>query len=164
HGDARAAQALELRLVGAHEIASLEQDLPGGDAAVAAEIAHQRHDEGRLAAPRFADKAEALAGHDVEREARDRRDDAARRPVLDADVPDREQRFHGYSARKISRSPSASRLKPRTSETIAMQGRSAICGQTVIIAVACCTMPPQSGLGGGRPRPRKPRMPMVIVV
>ena len=39
-----------------------------------------------------------------------------------------------------------------------------MCGKTVIIDVACFTIPPQSGAGGGRPRPRKPSVPMVIVV
>ena len=47
---------------------------------------------------------------------------------------------------------------------MARQGKRAMCGQTRIIALVSFTMPPQSGSGGGSPRPRKPRMPMVMVV
>src|SRR3546814_10185282 len=61
-----------------------------------------------------------------------------------------------------SRRPSASRLKPSTSEEIAMQGKIAMCGNIMAYARVSETMPPQSGSGGGRPRPRKPRVPMVM--
>ena len=39
-----------------------------------------------------------------------------------------------------------------------------ISGQTLITVVVSRTMPPQSGFGGGRPSPRKPSTPIVMIV
>src|SRR5690606_29913428 len=70
----------------------------------------------------------------------------------------------GQSLREISRSASASRLKPSTSEDRARQGKRMPCGACCATCRASEIILPQSGSGGGSPRPRKPSTPMVITV
>src|SRR6185437_787777 len=60
------------------------------------------------------------------------------------------------------RSPSASRLRPNTSDEIARHGNSTRCGNANAMVRPSFTMPPQSGVGGGNPRPRNPNTPMVM--
>ena len=52
-----------------------------------------------------------------------------------------------------SRSPSPSRLSPRTVSTIAIPGNSATCGASVTIVCASASIRPQLGVGGCAPRP-----------
>src|SRR5580698_8710364 len=60
------------------------------------------------------------------------------------------------------RNPSANRLKPSTNEEIARQGNSTRCGKANARVLPSFTIPPQSGVGGGNPRPKNPSTPMVI--
>src|SRR5215813_8784516 len=59
--------------------------------------------------------------------------------------------------------PSARRFNPSTSEEIARHGNSAIHGNTCAMVRVSLIILPQSGVGGGRPRPRKPSTPIVMV-
>src|SRR3546814_5512242 len=106
--------------------------LAADDGAVVAEIAHDRHGDGRLAAARLADQADALALVQGHVEVDHRRDLAGAREVGETEVPALQDRpavafFRSghdvlpQSRNDTSRRPSASRLKPRPSEGIAMQ-------------------------------------------
>ncbi len=49
-------------------------------------------------------------------------------------------------------------------DEIAMQGKTTRDGKAIAMARPSLTIVPQSGVGGGRPRPRKPSVPRVIAV
>src|SRR5690606_13293786 len=112
----------------------------------------------RLAGPGFANHAEDLAGHDVEGDAVDRREQAAPQRKLDHEVADgddrvRHQRSLGLSA---SRSQSPSRLTASASRTSVTEGKNRIhhspenrnCWPMRISV-------PSEGWVGGTPTPRK---------
>ena len=48
-------------------------------------------------------------------------------------------------------------------DDMAMQGNTVMCGNAMAICRVSLIMPPQSGSGGGSPRPRKPSTPMVMI-
>ena len=114
--------------------------------------------EGRLAAAAFADQPQRLARLQPKADPAQRRDRSARSGVVDRQVAGLEHRAHR------SRSPSARRLQATTTEVIATAGTIIMCGKRAIMPDPSTTMPPQSGVGGGRPRPRKPRVPTRITV
>ncbi len=87
-GDARAAYAPQLGFAHPDEVVPLQQYAPLRDGAVAAEIAHDRHQQGGFAAAGLAHKSETLARLDIEREIRDYHQPPRRGPVLDAQVLD----------------------------------------------------------------------------
>ena len=120
--DASAAEPPQCLAVRRDQIAALEQDLSARDGAVAAQIAHDRHDQRGLAAAGLAHQAKRLARADLQGELGNGRDRSAHRGVFHAKVADREQRHWPQSACDSSVSPSASRLKPRMSVTIAIAG------------------------------------------
>ncbi len=69
HGDAAAAQHAQLVVIERRHVATLEQDAARGEAAGAAEIAHDGERHGRLAAAGLADEPERLARPYFEAEA-----------------------------------------------------------------------------------------------
>src|SRR5690606_7896042 len=131
----------------------------------------------RLAAARFADQPDSLALVQGHAEVHHRRDLAGAGEVGDAEVAAFQHRrpgglalvAHGVvppgqSLREISRSASASRLKPSTSEDRARQGKRVPCGAGCAICTAPAFVLPQSGSGGATPRPSKPTTTLVITV
>src|SRR3546814_19958826 len=60
HGDLVAAELAQLLGAELRHIAALVEDLAAADGAVVAEIAHDRHGDGRLAAARLAEPAASL--------------------------------------------------------------------------------------------------------
>ena len=106
-----AAQARHLALGQRQELAPVEAQPAGATRRGARQQAHDRERGHRLAAARLADQARRLAAMDGERRL------AHRGEVAEADLEllDREQRAHAARpVRSMSRSPSPSRLMPKT--------------------------------------------------
>src|SRR5262249_51382547 len=159
----RPTDAAKLLLRQAADVLSREPDAAAGQVAIAAEVAHARQSEGGLAAAGLADQPDGLALMDGQRNAGHCRHQPRSRAIGDRDIGHLEQRNarEHHSCVTSSRNPSASRFSPSTSEDTAMQGNSTMCGNTKANCRVSLTMLPQSGLGGGRPSPRKPSVPMV---
>jgi hypothetical protein len=87
--DRRAAHLAHLALVEGQQIAPLEEDVPARDAARRLDEPHDRQRRYRLAAARFADKAQRLARADLEADVVDRCDWSGRR------VEDRPEPVYG---------------------------------------------------------------------
>src|SRR3546814_14512761 len=81
HGDLVAAELAQLLGAELRHIAALVEDLAADDGAVVAEIAHDRHGDGRLAAARLAAQADALALVQGHVEVDHRREPAGARAV-----------------------------------------------------------------------------------
>src|SRR3546814_19067180 len=86
--DLVAAELAQLLGAELRHIAALVEDLAADDGAVVAEIAHDRHGDGQLAAARLADQADALALVQGHVEVDHRRDLAGAREVGETEVPE----------------------------------------------------------------------------
>ena len=135
HRQAAAAQLPEFRLRHLRHVAAFEQDAAAGEPPGAAEITHDRERDRRLAAAGLADQSDRLALRQLEADAGNDVDLAGAREIGDAGVVELEDGRAGYdrfrhdpsqSRMLISRRPSASRLKPTTSEESAIAGARAM--------------------------------------
>src|SRR2546422_369535 len=82
------ADRAQRRVVERDEVAPLEEDAPARDAAVAAQVAHDRERHRRLAAARLAHEAERLAGAELEVEPGEHQHLARARGIGDAQALD----------------------------------------------------------------------------
>ncbi len=134
HGDAAAAQVAPAVLVEPEQIVALEDDLAGFGRDTVGQQAHQRMRAHRFAGTGFADHADDLAGHQIERNAIDRVRPFAARRQRDLQVPDRDGwdlrhlSVHSCASRGLSASlrPSPIRLRPSTEIRMAMPGNTVI--------------------------------------
>ncbi len=110
--------------------------------------------------PELADESNRFTRHHREIEIDDRRHFAAARVIADAEILALEDRYgalgvvHAQSRSEISRRPSASMLSPSTMVETAIAGHSMALAPKEPNFCAALIMLPQSGSGGGRPRPR----------
>src|SRR3954469_1129268 len=137
---------------------------PAAHRAAAADVAEQRHPDGRLARARLADEAEHLARVDLQA---DLVDDVDVRPgqldlqVVDVDRrrPDRLCRAHDLPPRSrpmaARATPSVTRLVPTVSRPMASTGRKTDHGWIPMASRFSLIIRPQSAVGGWRPKPRK---------
>ena len=152
HGGRPAPQPAQRGLGGAHDLPAVHLDRPPGPAA-RRQVAHRGVGDGGLSRAALAHEPVGLARRQRQVEAAD---DGVR-AVADAEPPDPQGGRH-------RRSPSARRLQATTTEVTATAGSSVMCGQVERKLMPSTTIPPQSGVGGGRPRPRKPSVPTRITV
>ena len=152
HADVVSAQLRE-RLRG--ERLAVEHDLAAGDLRPAWQQAHDRAQRHALSAAGLADEAQRPSARDVQADAVDRLDDAARRRDLDAQVAQRENRLgrrHSGASRSARPSPSSERPSPVS--RMAMPGNVDNCHCVVISDSPSAIIDPQSAAGGGMPAPR----------
>ena len=136
-GDLRAADLAHRRLAELEQVAALEQDPAAGDAAGRLHQPHDRQSGHRLAAPRFADQPERLAGVDLEADLVDGRDrDGGRFPPAGSgriehrcQAFNSKQRFHQTVA-VSAYSPNTSRRVSAISPTVALASTAATIGTT----------------------------------
>src|SRR6185312_15694532 len=130
HRDVPAADRAQVLVLQPDEVGAVEDRLAAADVAGAGEDPEQRERGYALAGARLADDAERLARRDVEGDPVDRVHGPTRRPELDGEILDAEQRV-GHQMRprslgsRASRSPSPIRLNPSTESTIATPGKTA---------------------------------------
>src|SRR3954447_9174346 len=162
--DGAAWQLAQLAVLHRREVATVDADRAAGHRAAAADVAEQRHPDGRLARARLADEAEHLARVDLEADLVDDVDVGPGQldlQVVDVDRrrPDRLRRAHDLPPRSrpmaARATPSVTRLVPTVSRPIASTGRKTDHGWIPIASRFSLIIRPQSAGGGWRPKPRK---------
>ena len=156
HADPVASQRPPLVRRQAAEVSPREAERARAERGFGTEEPEDRERRRALAGAGLADEAQGTALLDVERHVRERRERPPVGPVFHREVADLEERprlGHERLARairgsRISRSPSPSRLTPRTVRHIASPGAMATQGAVSTKARASPIMSPQSELGG----------------
>src|SRR5690606_35828781 len=161
HSDLPAADVAHLFLTQAHQVLTVEEQLPLGNAGVAWQQAHHRLAEGRLPAAGLPDQAEDFPAADVERDAVDRPQRTGAGVVFDHQVANRVEDLAAHLSRNlglmISIRPSPSIVRVSTTNITARPGNVTSHHEVWMATCPRARSMPQSGMCGGRPRPRNER-------
>src|SRR5438034_3273611 len=158
HCDPTAADAAQLVLAHAQEVAALEEDSAARDARRGRQGLEDRVAERGLARPGLAREPERLPGRHLEAHVAQ---DAQRSLLgleLHRECADVEHRRWHHVAPRRSRRPSPKRLKATMVKASAVPGASSGHGERNTYWRASRIMSPQSAAGGCTPRPRKDRL------
>ena len=128
HADAWSPDAPQRLARQAGDVRTREAHAAAGHPAVPPQMPKNRHGQRRFAASRFADQPDGLALPDRQRGANHCGQQTRPRAIRYGNIINFEQRrvFRDHSSATSSRSPSASKFRPSTSEDTAMQGNRTI--------------------------------------
>src|SRR5690606_34281935 len=151
----------------AHQVPTVEEQLPLGDAGVAGQHAHHRLAEGRLPAAGLPDQAEDFPAADVERDAVDCPQRTGAGVVLDHHVADRVADLSADRSRTqwvmISIRPPPSNVSVGTTHVIARSGDVSSRHEGWMATCPRVRSMLQSGMCGSRLRHRKERPEPVMM-
>src|SRR5262252_7160520 len=167
HGDRAAAQPAQRLGIEPGEVPAVEHHAAANPRTARRELQNGARQHG-LAAAGFADDAEGMAGFETEIDLIDRAQATARSGQIDRKLLDREEGRAGHNApgrgSVSARSRSPTILNASTVRNIVPAGKNAIEGAVSRLSRPSAIMPPQLGVGGGTPRPRKLNAPSTTMM